>query len=191
MYRKPQPEPLPYQRNFKVRLPIGHLLISTTRLMVTVHHFQSPRAEPDYTIRFMVSDNPDLGQLLHPVDGWDFIGLVRFLWRKIDVLNHLDLRDEGLRAELGLRTVSGVSQKPKRQEKRTAEQALQLIREFVIDHPNCTRLEISRGINRAKSPHVRAQIEWLVYEGALARTQIVRPEGTIEYRYVYVGEGEE
>lgn len=188
MYRKPQPEPLPYQRNFKVRLPTGHLLISTTRLMVTVHHFPSPRAEPDYTIHFMVADNPDMEELLHPVDGWDFIGLVKFLWRKIDVLKTLDLRDEGLRAELGLRTVSGASQKPQRQEKRSAEQALQLIREFVCDHPNCTRLEIARGINRAKSPYVRAQIEWLVYEGVLARTHVQRPEGTIEYRYVYIGD---
>lgn len=107
------------------------------------------------------------------------------------MLKTLDLRDEGLRAELGLRTVLGASQKSKRQEKRSAEQALKLIQEFVVDHPSCTRLEISRGINRAKSPHVRAQIEWLVYNGVLARTQIIRPEGTIEYRYVYVGESEE
>lgn len=187
MYRRQQPEPLPYQRNFRVRLPHGHLLIATTKLLVTVHHFPSPRAEPDFTMRFLVADNPELPPLLHPVDGWDLLGLVRFLWRKIDMLKSLDLRDEGLRAELGLRTVSEVSQKPKRQEKRSAEQALKLIQEFVIDHPNCTRLEIARGINRAKSPHVRAQIEWLVYQGVLARTEIIRPEGTLEFRYVYIG----
>lgn len=104
------------------------------------------------------------------------------------MLRSLDLRNEALRAELGLRTVPGVSQKPPRQEKRSAEQALQLIQQFVIDHPNCTRLEISRGINRAKSPHIRAQIEWLVYKGVLARMEIIRPEGTKEFRYVYVGD---
>lgn len=158
--------------------------------MVAVHHFSSPRAEPDYTIHFLASENPDMAELFHPVDGWDFVGLMRFLWRKIDVINTLDLRDPALREEFGLRTVSGASQKPARQEKRSAEQALQLIQDFVIDNPNCTRLDIARALNRAKSPHIRAQIEWLVYNGVLARTQIVRPEGTIEYRYIFVGDNE-
>ena len=186
MYRKPEPEPLPYQRNLKVRLPQGHLLISTTRLMVTVHHFPSPRAEPDYTIRFMVSDNPELAQLLHPIEGWDFIGLVKFLWRKIDMLNHLDLRDEKLRSELGLRTVSSPSQKPQRQEKRPAEQAMAMIREHVLNHPFCTRLEIARAIGRSKSPYLLAQIEWLVMNGTLARSIQIRANGAIEYRYIVV-----
>jgi hypothetical protein len=190
VYRKPQPDSLPYQRNFHVRLAHGHLLISTTRLMVAVHHFSKVRANPDYTMHFMVSENPELASLFDPLHGWDFIGLVAFLWRQIDVLNHLDLRDPAVRQELGLRTVSVPSQKPQRQEKRSAEQAMQLIRAFVLEHPNCTRLEIARGINRKKSPHLLAQIEWLVRSGVLARMTNIRPEGTIEYRYIFVSDND-
>lgn len=186
MYRKQQPDPLPFQRNIRVRLAHGHLLIATTRLLVTVHHFASPRAEPDYTIRFAVSDNPDLLELYHPVDGWEFIGLLEFLRRKLDVLKHLDLRDEALRAELGLRTVSIPSQKPPRQEKRPAVEQMSLIREYVLEHPNCTRLEISRGINRSKNPYLLTQIEWMVLHGTLARSVNPRPNGTFEWRYIVV-----
>lgn len=186
MYRKSQPEPLPYQRNFRVRLGQGHLLIATTRLLVTVHHFSSPRAEPDYTIRFMVSDNPDLAAILHPVEGWDFVGLIYFLWRKIDVLKHLDLRGVDLKKELGIDTVSVPSQTRARQEKRTMEQAMSMIRSFILKHPNCTRLEIARGIDRSKNPYLLTQIEWLVNNGTLARTTNVRPNGAIEYRYIVV-----
>jgi len=188
VYQRPQPEPLPYQRNFRVRLSNGHLLISTTRLLVTVHHFSSPRAEPDYTIRFLVSDNPELAQIYHAVDGWDIIGLMRFLWRKIDMLKTLDLRDEALRSELGLRTVSIPSQNKKRQEKRPAEQALQMICDFVLENPNCTRLEIARHLGRAKTPYLLTQIEWLVVQGQLARSMNTRPNGTFEWRYVYIGD---
>lgn len=186
MYRKSQPEPLPYQRNFRIRLQQGHLLIATTRLIVAVHHFPSPRAEADYTIRFLVSDNPELAQIYHPIEGWDFVGLINFLWRKIDILRTLDLRDEAVRAEAGLRTVSIPSQKPARQEKRSMEQAMTMIREFVLEHPNCTRLEIARAIGRAKTPYLLSQIEWLVLHGTLARTTNVRPNGAIEYRYIVV-----
>lgn len=190
MYRKPKPEPLPYQRNFRVRLPQGHLLISTTRLMVAVHHFASPRAEPDYTIRFAVSDNPEMMPLFHPVDGWDFIGLVKFLWRQIDVLRTLDLRDPLVRAKAGLSTVSVPSQKPARQEKRPAEQAMKMIRQFVLKNPNCTRLEIARAIGRAKTPYLLTQIEWLVNTGTLGRSTNIRPNGVIEYRYIVVDDND-
>lgn len=159
--------------------------------MVTVHHFLSPRAEPDYTIRFAVSDNPELAQILHPVDGWDFISLVSFLWRKIDVLRTLDLRDPLVRAEAGLSTVSIPSQKRVRQEKRTMEQAMQMIREHVLNNPNCTRLEIARAIGRAKTPYLLTQIEWLVKHGTLGRSTNVRPNGVIEYRYIVVDDNDD
>lgn len=170
----------------RVRLAHGHLLIATTRLLVTVHHFASQRAEPDYTIHFTVSDNPEMAQLYHPVDGWDFIGLVSFLWRKVEVLRTLDLRDPAIRAEAGLSTVSVPSQKRARQEKRPMEQSLALIREYVMGNPWCTRLEISRFLGRAKSPYVLTQIEWLVNAGTLGRSTNVRPNGAIEYRYIVV-----
>ena len=58
-YRRQQPDPLPYQRNFRVPLAgEGHLLIATTRLVVAVHHFSDAHGDPDYTIRVAVEDNP-------------------------------------------------------------------------------------------------------------------------------------
>lgn len=63
-----------------------------------------------------------------------------------------------------------------------------MILEFVLENPNCTRLEISRHLGRSKNPFVLAQIEWLVMNGKLARTTNVRPNGTIEYRYIFVGD---
>ncbi len=188
MYRRQQPEPLPFQRNLKVRLPQGHLLISTTRLMVAVHHFPSPRAEPDYTIHFSVLENEEMLSLFHPVDGWDVVGLLRFLWSKIDMLKHIDLRDEELRRAYGLSTVSIPSQKRLRQEKRPAEQAMQMICDYVLEHPSCTRLEIARAIGRAKTPYLLSQIEWLVQSGQLARTQTIRANGVVEFHYVYIGD---
>lgn len=142
-------------------------------------------------MRFMVSDNPELAQILHPVDGWDYIGLLSFLWRKIDILRTLDLRDEAVRAEFGLRTVSIPSQKRARQEKRPAEQAMQMIRQHVLDNPNCTRLEIARAIGRAKTPYLLTQIEWLVMHGTLGRSTNIRPNGVIEYRYIVVDDNDD
>jgi len=190
MYRNSQPDGLPYQRNFHVRLEQGHLLIATTRLMVAVHHFSKAHGEPDYTIHFLVSDNPDLAPLLHPIHGWDFVGLINFLWRKLDILRTLDLRDETLRAEFGLSTVSIPSQTRQRQEKRSFQEGIVMICEFVMTHPNCTRLEISRHLGRSKNPYILTQIEWCVNKGQLARTTNVRPNGALEYRYIWVGEEE-
>lgn len=102
------------------------------------------------------------------------------------MLNHLDLRDDKLRSELGLRTVSSPYQKPPRQEKRSAEQAMAMIRDYVLAHPFCTRLEIARAIGRSKSPYLLSQIEWLVLNGTLARSINMRPNGAIEYRYIVV-----
>lgn len=185
MYRRPQPPPLP-QRSFKVRLKSGHVIVSATKLLVAIHHVPDGQREPDYTIHLMVEDNPDLAQLYHSFLGWDVVALVGLLWRKLDILRTLDLRDESLRAELGLRTVSIPSQTRARQEKRTMEQAMKMICDFVLDHPNCTRLEIARGIGRSKNPYLLTQIEWLVLHGNLARSTNVRPNGAIEYRYMFI-----
>lgn len=106
------------------------------------------------------------------------------------MLRHLDLRDPLVRAEYGLSTVSIPSQKRARQEKRPAEQAMQMIREFVLEHPNCTRLEIARGIDRAKSPYLLTQIEWLVNVGTLGRSVNIRANGVIEYRYIVVDDND-
>ena len=61
-----------------------------------------------------------------------------------------------------------------------------MIREFVLEHPFCTRLEIARAIGRSKSPYLLAQIEWLVMNGTLARSIQIRPNGAIEYRYIVI-----
>lgn len=70
------------------------------------------------------------------------------------------------------------------------EQAMQLIHDFVLGHPNCTRLEIARAIGRAKTPYLLSQIEWMVLHGTLARTTNVRPNGVIEYRYIVVDDND-
>lgn len=66
-----------------------------------------------------------------------------------------------------------------------------MIRDYVLDNPNCTRLEISRHLGRAKNPYVLAQIEWLVLHGELARTVNPRPNGTFEYRYIFIGKSDD
>lgn len=104
------------------------------------------------------------------------------------MLKSLDLRDPAIRAEYGLRTVSIPSQNKKRQEKRPAEQALQMIRDYVLDNPSCTRLDISRHLGRSKNGYVIGQIEWLVRTGQLARTEFTRPNGALEFRYVFIGD---
>lgn len=102
------------------------------------------------------------------------------------MLKTLDLRDETLREELGLRTVSTPSQKPARQEKRPMGESMAMIRDHVLNHPFCTRLEISRALGRAKSPYILGQIEMMVRNGTLARSIQIRPNGAIEYRYIVV-----
>ncbi|MBI1278200.1 MAG: hypothetical protein GC179_08740 [Anaerolineaceae bacterium] len=103
----------------------------------------------------------------------------------------LDLRDEAIRSEYGLRTVSTPSQKPARQEKRSFQEGIVMICQFVMEHPNCTRLEISRHLGRSKNPYILTQIEWCVDKGQLARTTNVRPNGALEYRYVWVGDNDD
>lgn len=188
-YRRQQPPPP--QRTLTVRLKSGRIVVSATQLLVAIYHFQKGQHEPDYTTHLMVADNPELAELYHPTLGWDLESLVSLLWRKIEVLKHLDLRDEALREKLGLRTVSAPSQKIVRQEKRTAEEAMQLIQEYVIDHPNCTRLEIARGINRKKTGHFIAQVEWLVRLGILFRTEVELRENVFEFHYIFIGKSDD
>lgn len=190
MYYRRRPPPLP-QRTFTVQLESGHLLVSATQLMVGIHHVPNGQSEPDYSIRLWLVDNPDLAQLYHPKMGWDLPALVGLLWRKIDVFNTLNLRGVDIAKELGIDTVSIPSQSKKRQEKRSEEQSMKLIQEFVLEHPNCTRLEIARGIDRSKNPYLLLQIEWLVLHGVLARTVNYRPNGAPEYRYIFLGKSDD
>ena len=98
-----------------------------------------------------------------------------------------DLRDGEARAWLDdFKTVSIPSLHQKRQQKRPIEQTLALIREFVMQEPWCTRLDIARFLGRSKSPYLVAQIEWLVNNGTLGRSQNIRPNGFIEFRYIVV-----
>jgi hypothetical protein len=105
----------------------------------------------------------------------------------MDMLRTFDLRDPAFREAAGLSTVSAPSRTQKPQEKRPAGQTMQLIQDYVADHPGCTRLEIARGVDRKKTPHLIAQIECLVLLEVLARTHIIRPGGVVEYHYVYAG----
>lgn len=191
MYRRSQPRPLPYHRNFRLRLPAGHgaLVVSTTQQMVSMHHVQTPRAQPNYSTYWLISDEPALAALHHDIWGWDLVALIGFIRRQIDV-TALNLRDGEAREWLdSLSTVSAPCRTQNRQEKRPAGQTMELIRVHVVDHPGCNRLEIARALQRAKSPYLIVQIECLVAIGQLARTHIIRPGGVIEYRYVFAGDG--
>lgn len=167
------------------------LRIWTSSKAVEVTHLRRISDEtPIWKAYFLTAENPSLARLYHSRTGWDIVGLIGLMRGEITKMMTLDLRDPALRAELGLSTVSIPSQERKRQEKRSAEQAMQLILEFVRDNPNCTRLEIARAIGRAKTPYLLLQIEQMVQAGALARTHIIRPNGVIEWRYFFAGDNE-
>lgn len=188
MYRKRQPEPLPYHRNFRLRLPAdqGHLVVATTSRMVSVIRIRTPHGQPDYTIRWLVSDVPALAALYDNLWGWNLVGLIGFIEREIDMAT-FDLRQGEAREWLDdINTVSIPSLRPKRQHKRPVEQTIPLIREFVMSNPWCTRLDIARFLGRSKSPYLVAQIEWMVNKGILGRSQNIRPNGFIEFRYIVV-----
>lgn len=189
MYRKRQPEPLPYHRNFRLRLPAdrGHLVVATTSRMVSVYHICTPHGQPDYSTYWLASDDPALAALHHDVWGWDLVALIGFIGRKIDVTK-LNLRDGEAREFLDhLSTVSAPSRKQQQADKRPAGQSMKLIEDFVIEHPGSSRLEICRAIGRKKTPTSIAQIECLVEINVLARTHFIRPGGAVEYRYVFAG----
>lgn len=189
MYQKRQPQPLPYHRNFRLRLPAdqGHLVVATTSRMVSVYRICTPHGQPDYSTYWLVSGDPALAALHHDLWGWDLVALIGFIGRKIDV-TQLNLRGEEAREFLDrLSTVSAPSRTQKQADKRPAGQSMELIRAFVVDHPGSTRLEICRAIGRKKTPTSIAQIECLVEINVLARTHFMRPGGTIEYRYKCAG----
>lgn len=164
------------------------MVVSTTPRMVAVFHTMTPHAPPDYSSYWFVSDEPALAALHHHIWGWDLVALIGFIRRQIDVAA-FNLRDGEAREWLdSLSTVSAPSRTAGRQEKRPAGQTMELIRSFVVDHPDCNRLMIAQGVERKKTPHLIAQIECLVAIGQLARTHIIRPGGVIEYRYVFAGD---
>jgi len=134
----------------------------------------------------MIADNPALATLYTPRMGWDIVGLISLMRSEIAQMAHLNLRDPAVRAELGIGTVSVPFQHPEKQEKRPMGQALALITAFIGEHPGCTRLQIARGIDRAKQPNVIVQIEWLVSRGYLARSHGTSAQGRLEFRYTLI-----
>lgn len=115
--------------------------------------------------------------------GWDIVGLISLMRREIEKMAQLDLRDPALREELGLSTVSVPSHHRSKQQKRRMGEAIELIGAYVEAHPGCTRLDIARGLDRAKSPHLIVQIEWLVTQKVILREHVIRENGAVEYRY--------
>lgn len=95
----------------------------------------------------------------------------------------LNLRDPELRAEAGLDTVSTLFHDRSIQQKRPMGQALELIADYVAANPGCLRSDIARGIDRAKSPHLVVQIEFLVQQKVIMREHFIRANGAVEYRY--------
>lgn len=183
-YRRAQPAPLPNGHTFHVRLEDGSSLkVWTSSKALTVSHHRRVGSEPEWTAFFLLDEYPQLAQLYHPVLGWDIVRLIGLFRSEIQDMAQLNLRDPELRKEAGLETVSIPSHNRSKQEKRSLGQALELIAAYVDEHPGCTRLEIARGLGRAKSPHILAQIEWLVAQKVILRDQVIRANGVIEYRY--------
>lgn len=192
MYYRRQPEtPLPSDRTFIVNLADGtSLRINATAQMVTLYHHRKLHQEPIWRAIFFLADNPALAALYTPRLGWDIVGLISLMRSEVMKMMRLDLRDPELREEAGLSTVSIPSHNRSKQEKRPMGQALEMIADFVAAHPQCTRLEIARGIGRAKSPHLLVQIEWLVQQKVIVREQFLRANGFQEYRYTIVDDNE-
>lgn len=185
MYNRRQPEtPLPHDRTFIVNLADGtSLRISATSQMVTLYHHRKLHEEPIYRAMFFIADNPQLGALYSQRLGWDIVGLISLMRSEIAKMATLNLRDNTIREEAGLETVSIPSHNRSKQEKRPMGQALELIADYIASNPGCTRLQIARGIDRAKSPYLLTQIEWLVSQKVILREQFLRANGMREYRY--------
>lgn len=185
MYHRRQPEtPLPSDRTFIVNLSDGtSLRIWCSSQLVTVYHHARLHEEPLWRATFYIADNPDLGALYTPRLGWDIVGLISLMRSEIEKMATLNLRDNEVRTEAGLDTVSIPSHNRSKQEKRPMGQALELIVDYIESNPNCTRLQIAGGIGRAKSPYLLTQIEWLVSQKVIVREQVLRANGMREYRY--------
>jgi hypothetical protein len=183
-YRRQPNVPLPHDRTFIVNLDDGtSLRVWASSQLVTIHHHRRLHQEPLWRATFLLADNPGLAALYTPRMGWDLIGLISLMRSEIEHMAQLNLRDPALRAEAGLDTVSIPSHDRSKQEKRTLGQALELIADYVAAHPGCNRLDVARDLHRAKSPHLLAQIEWLVSQKVILREQIIRANGMLEFRY--------
>ena len=183
-YRRQPDEPLPHDRTFIVNLADGtSLRINATSQMVTLYHHRKLHEEPIYRAVFFIADNPQLGALYSGRMGWDIVGLISLIRSEIAKMATLNLRDNTIREEAGLETVSIPSHNRSKQEKRPMGQALELIADYIASNPGCTRLQIARGIDRAKSPYLLTQIEWLVSQKVIFREQFLRANGMREYRY--------
>lgn len=136
-----------------------------------------------WTAIYLLSENPALQALYHPRFGWDFVKLIGLMRSEVEEMLTLDLRDPDVRKEAGLDTVSIPSRNRSLQHKRPKGQALELIADFVTAHPGCTRSDIARGLDRAKSPHLIVQIELLVQAQVIVREHVIRATGAVEYRY--------
>jgi hypothetical protein len=184
IYRRQPDIPLPHNRTFIVNLADGtSLRIWASSQMVTVSQHRKLHEDPLWQAHFMIVDNPELAGLYSERLGWDLVGLISLMRSEIESMAQLNLRDTSVREELGLSTVSIPSHHRSKQEKRSMGQALELIGDYVDAHPNCTRLEIARGLDRAKSPYLIVQIEWLVTQKVILREHIIRANGAVEYRY--------
>lgn len=186
-YRRQPDEPLPHDRTFIVNLADGtSLRINATSQLVTIYHHRKLHQEPIYRAMFFIADNPALAALYTPRMGWDIVGLISLMRSEIEHMAALNLRNVNLKQELGIDTVSIPFQHQKKQEKRPMGQTLTLITEYVGNNPGSTRLQIARGIGRAKSPGVIVQVEWLVHQGHLARSHAVSAQGRLEYHYTLI-----
>lgn len=188
MFYHRQPDtPLPHDRTFIVNLSDGtSLRVWASSQLVTIYHHAKLHQEPLWRASFLLADNPGLAALYTPRMGWDLIGLISLMRSEIERMAQLNLREIDVRKELGINTVSLPSHDRIKQEKRTMGQALELIAEYVSEHPSCTRLEIAQGLSRKKSPHLLAQIEWLVAQKVIFREQTVRANGVVEYHYTII-----
>lgn len=182
-YRQPD-APLPHDRTFIVKLDDGtSLRIWASSQMVTVNQHRKLHEEPIWRATFMIADNPELATLYTPQLGWDIVGLISLMRSEIAQMAQLNLRDIDVKRELGISTVSLPSHDRSKQEKRPMGETLELITDYVAAHSGCTRLQIAQGLSRKKSPHLLAQIEWLVSQKVILREQTVRSNGVVEYRY--------
>lgn len=154
--------------------------------MVTLYHHRKLHEEPIYRAVFFIADNPQLGALYSQRLGWDIVGLISLMRSEIEVLKQGKIKGSELRQLLDTSTVSVPSQQKEKQDKRSNGAGLQAILDFVLQHPNCTRLQIADGINRAKTPRVIAQIEYLVQLECLARLHAINAKNNLEFQYIYL-----
>lgn len=185
-HRRPD-APLPHDRTFIVNLSDGtSLRVWASSQLVTIYHHAKLHEEPIWRASFLLSDNPGLAALYTPRMGWDLIGLISLMRSEIERMAQLNLREIDVKKELGIGTVSTPFHDRSIQEKRPMGQTLELIADYVAANPGCLRSDIARGIDRAKSPHLVVQIEFLVQQKVIMREHFIRANGAVEYRYTII-----